>query len=159
FDIDQGFRGRGQFWFAVQKDIGAGSDFGGEHDGGDGEDKTLEPLAEPKVYNATWIGGGIDNPVDGNAAFRLKDNFAGQYHNSIFTDFRAYAIRIDDADTVARADEGRLRYDNNTWFNFGSYDGTLESLTLNGSDAELLMLSAERGNVVEDPQLAGVSRE
>ena len=50
FDIDQGYRGRGQFWFAIQKDGGAdgtgtGSSYGGEHDGGDGPYEDARPFA------------------------------------------------------------------------------------------------------------------
>lgn len=157
FDIDQGFRGGAQFWFGIQKDVGAGSNFGGEHDGGDGDDKSLEPFAEPKIYNATFIGGGPDNAQE-NGAFRLKDNFAGQYHNSVFTGFRDYAIRVDDDLTKAQINDGRLRYENNIWFDIGTYDGTPESLTRNASAEELLLVSADRGNQVVDPMLRGISR-
>jgi len=157
FDIDQGFRGRGQFWFAVQKDVGELSDFGGEHDGGDGDDKSLEPLAEPRIYNATYIGGG-PNGKSGKGAFNLKDNFAGQYHNSVFTGFRGYGVAVGGELTLARVNDGKLRYENNTWGDFGLNDGTLASLTLNGSAEELLLLAADRGNTVEDPALRGISR-
>ncbi len=158
FDIDQGFRGRGQYWFAVQKDVGAGSNFGGEHDGGDGDDKSLEPLAEPKIYNATFIGGGPDDAQE-NGTFRLKDNFAGQYHNSVFTGFRDYAVRVDDDLTKGQVNAGRLRLENNTWFDIGTFDGSLESLTKNSSTEELLLVSPDRGNVYEDPLLRGISRQ
>jgi hypothetical protein len=157
FDIDQGFRGRGQFWFAVQKDVGELSDFAGEHDGSDGDDKSLEPLAEPMIYNATYIGGG-PNGKSGKGAFNLKDNFAGQYHNSVFTGFRGYGVAVGGELTLARVNDGKLRYENNTWSDFGLNDGTLASLTLNGSAEELLLLAADRGNTVEDPALRGISR-
>ena len=39
FDIDQGYRGKNQFWFAIQKSVGTGSNYGGEHDGGDSPDQ------------------------------------------------------------------------------------------------------------------------
>ncbi|MEM7384688.1 MAG: hypothetical protein AAF514_07050, partial [Verrucomicrobiota bacterium] len=160
FDIDQGYRGKNQFWFAIQKNVGNGSNYGGEHDGGDSPDKTLEPFARSQVYNATFIGAGVGkgNPQD-NAAFRLKDNFAGQYHNSIFTDFADYAVRIDDPSTEERAaTDGDLSFQNNLWYDFGTYDGTLTSLTKNGSDAELHVVSPDNGNAYANPFLGGVSR-
>ncbi len=161
YDIDQGYRGRGQFLFAIGKNVGAGSNYGGEHDGGDSPDKTLEPYARSQFYNVTYIGSGAGdggNPQT-NAAFRLKDNFAGQYHNSIITDFKDYAVRIDDDPTKARVNDGDLFFGNNTWFGFGSGDGSdLGALTLNASAEELLVLAADRGNAVEDPQLRGISR-
>ncbi len=165
FDIDQGYRGRGQFWFAIQKDggadgLGTGSNFGGEHDGGDSPDKTLEPFARSKVFNATHIGAGASAPDYGqdNGAFRLKDNFAGQYHNSTFHDFLDEAMRIDDQDTRDRANSaGDLSFENNTWGAFGSSDGTAASLTKNGSAEEIAQLNT-KGNEIADPRLRGISR-
>lgn len=160
FDIDQGYRGRGQFLFAIQKDVGKGSNHAGEHDGGDSPNKTLEPFARSKFFNVTYIGSGVGgkNPQL-NSVFRLKDNFAGQYHNSVFTDFKAEALQIDDDLTKSRVNAGDLLFSNNTWFGFGTANGTdLASLTKNRSAEELLLLSADRGNRLENPNLRGVSR-
>ena len=164
FDIDQGYRGRGQFWFAIQKDGGAdgtgtGSNYGGEHDGGDSPTKTLEPFARVKVYNATWLGAGADATEYGqsNYAFRLKDNFAGQYYNSVFHDFEGKALRIDDASTLERANTaGDLYFENNTWGSFGASDGSVESLTKNSHPEEIAILNSN-GNEVADPAI--VSRK
>ena len=159
FDIDQGYRGRGQFWFAIGKPVGAGSNFGGEHDGGDSPNKTLEPFARTKVFNATYIGAGTGASFDqDNGAFRLKDNFAGQYHNSVFHDFKDHAMRIDDQSTRDRANSsGDLSFENNTWGSFGTATGTVASLTKNGSAEEIAQLNT-KGNVVELPELVGISR-
>ena len=54
FDWDQGYRGKGQFWFVVQED---GNDNGLEADG-DVDDFTKSPLTLGQIYNATFIGGG-----------------------------------------------------------------------------------------------------
>ena len=145
FDWDQGYRGRGQFWFALQKDVGAGSNYGAEMDGGDGDVKTLEPYAIPVILNATYIGSGSDgsNPQDTNAAWRMKENTGGKYYNSVFDDFRDYAIRIDDADTEAQYDAGNLASGGNVFGLFGDYDGTVASLARDGSTQELGMLNGE----------------
>ncbi|MFT5107513.1 MAG: hypothetical protein ACI9UA_003146, partial [Pseudoalteromonas tetraodonis] len=167
FDIDEGYRGRGQFWFAIQKDGGpagpnqkTGSNYGGEHDGGNGDDKTLEPFARAKVFNATFIGAGANAPNYGqeNSVFRLKENFAGQYHNSVFHDFQDHAIRIDDQDTRDRANtSGDLSFENNTWGEFGASTGTLASITKNGSAEEIAQLNT-KGNELASPRLRGISR-
>ena len=144
FDWDQGYRGRGQFWFAVQKNVGAGSNYGAEMDGGDGDDKTLEPYAIPVILNATYIGSGSVgtqlNPQT-NVAWRMKDNTGGKYYNSVFDDYKEYAIRIDDGPTRAQYDRGNLASGGNVFGKFGDYDGAIGSLTRNGSSQELGMLN------------------
>ncbi len=143
FDWDQGYRGRGQFWFALQKDVFDGSNYGAEMDGGDGDDKTLEPYAIPVILNATYIGSGANgnNPQENNAAWRMKDNTGGKYYNSVFDDFRDYAIRIDDSQTEDQYDAGNLASGGNVFGLFGDYDGTAASLANNGSTQELGMLN------------------
>jgi hypothetical protein len=81
FDYDEGWRGKGQFWFAVQDNNGDGlGDRGGEHDGGtDPEDGA--PYAHPIIFNSTYMGRGISA---GKRALTFRDNAAGEYHNSIF---------------------------------------------------------------------------
>lgn len=81
FDYDEGWRGKGQFWFTVQDDSGDGQgDRGGEHDGGtDPEDGA--PYAHPVIYNSTYMGRGISA---GKRALTFRDNAGGEYHNSIF---------------------------------------------------------------------------
>ena len=151
FDWDQGYRGRGQFWFAMQKDVGAGSNYGAEMDGGDGDDKTLEPYAIPVILNATYIGSGAkgNNPQT-NAAWRMKDNTGGKYYNSVFDDFKEYVIRIDDEATLAQYDAGNLASGGNVFGLFGDYDEAepVASLARNGSTQELGMLNGENNSNV-----------
>ncbi|MDA8991664.1 thrombospondin type 3 repeat-containing protein, partial [Opitutales bacterium] len=154
FDMDEGYRGKGQFWFAIQKNIGNGSDYGGEHDGGNSPDKTLAPFAHPTVYNATWIG------ASDNGAYRLKENFGGEYHNSIYTNFK-YAFRVDDAvdptqNIAKQIADGNLKFNNNIFWNMADYDGTTASLTKDG-DANELALYAQTGNAYINPFIRGIS--
>ncbi|MEM9723675.1 MAG: T9SS C-terminal target domain-containing protein, partial [Bacteroidota bacterium] len=83
YDYDEGFRGKGQFWFTIQDEDG---DRGGEHDGGT-DPETGEPFAIPIVYNATYLGSGNPNDESPSRALTLRDNAGGQYWNSIFADF------------------------------------------------------------------------
>ena len=80
YDYDEGFRGYGQFWVAIQDETGGSGDRLGEHDGGT-DPETGEPYAIPNIYNATYIGRGADA---GKRVITFRDNAGGKYYNSIF---------------------------------------------------------------------------
>ena len=156
FDYDEGWRGKGQFWFALQA-----SDTGnraGEHDGGtDPEDGT--PYATPTIYNVTYIGSGADGDNgDNDVVLKIRDNAGGQYHNSIFTDFVGEGVDIEDLDSGedsrSRLEAGDLLLANNIWWGFGS-GNTLEAIAPDDWTREHL---TGNGNEVVDPQLTGISR-
>jgi hypothetical protein len=111
FDLDQGYRGAGQFWLAVQNSVYA--DHAGEHDGGEssygGEDST--PYATPQLYNATYVGSGLDG--SGSTALNLRDNFAGSYFNSIFASFPEHVVSIEDVPGDGDGDS-RARFEDRT---------------------------------------------
>lgn len=165
FDIDQGFTGKGQFWFAVQDPEQA--DRTGEHDGGDSDlgpnGEASEPFATPQVYNATYIGSADGGA--GDVALKLRDNFAGSYFNSIFSGFPVEAIEIEDLDETdtgdsrARFEEGTLKLQNNIFHNFGA-GTTLRDLVENdGAFGDAVADSLDSwNNQIDDPQLANVSR-
>lgn len=120
YDYDQGFRGRGQYWFSIQNPDEAGR--AGEHDGGDTEVEAAG-FSLPLIANATYIGTGVDSAPagDGNdPAIRLRENAGGKYYNSIFTSFPGEAIRIDAEDTQDRFDAGDIAFEGNVFFNFGA---------------------------------------
>lgn len=84
FDYDEGWRGKGQFWFTVQDPNGEGNgDRGGEHDGGTDPEDGM-PYATPTIYNVTYVGRGIDA---GKRALTFRDNAGGEYHNGIFVNW------------------------------------------------------------------------
>src|SRR4029434_9863774 len=57
FDTDQGYRGKNQFWFSIQED--GKRDNGGEWNGEpNGIAVSNAPVANFKLYNATFIGAG-----------------------------------------------------------------------------------------------------
>ena len=163
FDSDQVWRGHNQFWFAIQKDIGNGSNYGAEQDGGDGDDKTLMPFSEPKIANATFIGSGVggSNPQD-NATFRWKDNAAPTYWNSVFTDYKQYGIRVDDDTTVVQINDGRASISGSVWGAFGTYDAGVGagSLTKDQKAAEIAIINGTNNTVVGDEIIvASISRD
>lgn len=149
FDYDQGFRGKGQFWFTIQ-DSDSGD--GGEHDG-DIDDDTKTPLSAPVVYNATFIGAGADSGTT-RRAFNIRDNAGAFYHNSIFTDFGGRGIDVQD-DSAGRVAAGDLDFTNNIWWAFGAGSTPAEIASAN---ALALFTEGDRNNEIVDPQLRGISR-
>ena len=168
FDYDEGFRGKGQFWFAIMSDVDGFGNRAGEHDGGTSpEDGT--PYAIPTIYNATYIGGGMDsNNSENDLVFIFRDNAGGQYMNSIFTDFSQSAIAIEDLtsgeDSRARFEAGDLALKNNIWYGFGNgsaFEGLANFVNSSGDvteSAAAYFNDAANGNTMVDPMLRGISR-
>ncbi len=157
YDYDQGFRGKGQFWFSIQDtDVASRA---GEHDGGDSvEDAT--PFSIPLISNVTYIGSGqFVNPVpggDGNdAVLKIRDNAGSKYYNSIFTEFRNKSVDIEDLtagqDSRARLEAGDIVITNNLFWNIGAAN----DFTTASSFARDILAAT---NSFTNPQLAGVCR-
>jgi len=77
FDMDEGYRGKGQFWLAIN---GPSSDHCAEHNGGDNPVHGL-PYSNPEIYNATYAGytGKPDQDL-----ISFSEDGTGHYANSIF---------------------------------------------------------------------------
>jgi hypothetical protein len=124
FDYDQGFRGTGQYWLAVQDNDRAGR--GGEHDGNDlGAFSDAPFTSRPVITNATYIGAGKNATNVGgdgsNNALQIRDQAGGEYYNSIFTDFPETAVSINTGDgTIDRVGAGDLFFENNAFYGFGA---------------------------------------
>ena len=156
FDYDEGFRGKGQFWFVIQ-DAETGNR-AGEHDGGTTpEDGT--PYATPVIYNATYIGSGaFSTNGDNDVVLKIRDNAGGKYHNSIFTAFAGEGVDIEDLDSGedsrARLEAGDLVLAHNIWWGFGAGED-LASIAPDEFVADHL---AANSNQIVDPLLSGISR-
>jgi hypothetical protein len=165
YDWDEGFRGKGQFWFAIQA-----TDVGGrvaEMDGATGNE-FFEPYAKPILSNVTYLGT-VDGFAAGDGAEMLmfRDNSGGEYHNSIFQDYDAasggLAITVEDvdnagskpADSRQRLEAGDLVLANNLWSGFAAGSALADFAP---QDFVQTMLAAN-GNEVGDPQLRGVDRD
>ena len=152
YDYDQSWDGKGQFWFSIQDQEGAR---GGEWDGSEASD--LNPKVSPVISHATFIGGGTTtvNP-DNNDALRIRNDGAAHVHNSVFTGFARRAIGIDN-NSWQRFLDGDITFDNNVFSDFVA--GSDFTSLVSAMDVPALVSHLEtRGNVVEDPALAGVSR-
>jgi hypothetical protein len=157
FDYDQGFRGYGQFWLAIQ-----GFDRGdriGEHDGGT-DPETGSPLATPTIYNVTYIGQG---DAAGKRTITFRDNAGGTYANSIFYN-QHHGIDIEYLATECswtRFENGDLHILNNVFYQIAdtmplfvkAYNGvTADQIT--AANDTLSSYFASQGNQVADPGLS-----
>lgn len=169
FDIDSGFTGLGQFWFALMNADTKNGDKGAEHDGetGSGNDATLGtsfsiPKTYAVVYNATYIG----NPNKSSTEpFRIRDNWGGEYHNSIFTDFGGSDKGIElEADGEARFAAGEVIFSGNTFYNGGSTTASEYGKAATTSIDTALdstfstTFSTATLNLIKDPALRSLNR-
>jgi hypothetical protein len=136
FDYDEGWRGRGQFWFGLHRNDGSAGrgDAMGEHDGGtDPTDGT--PYAIPVISNVTYVGAhpGIET---GTRLLHLRDNAGGKYLNSIFT-YCSEGIQIDQTsaaqDSYERFLQGDMVFANNLFWDIVTND----SWTANGAQRSI----------------------
>jgi hypothetical protein len=146
FDYDFGWRGKGQFWFALQAP-GTGTGRSGEHDGANPDGQA--PFSQPTIYNATYIGIGTSASASGGDANRalplsilFRDNAGGYYNNSVFTGFNGAAIGVEDrddteVDAYARFQAGDLGLSGNVFEGFGA-----------GTDAASLFVAVDQGEEV-----------
>ena len=154
FDYDEGFRGNGQFWFAIQAE-GDGNR-GCECDGGTNpEDGT--PYAIPTLANLTFIGSGAASAnADNDYAVIMRDNAGGRWYNSIFHDFGGAAVEIEDLasgqDSRARLESGDIAIENNIFGTFGTGALSDDAFTTD------YLSAAAQSNRQVDPQLRGISR-
>ena len=153
FDYDQGWRGKGQFWYTQQNlnDQTTG-DRGGEHDGGtDPEDAA--PYATPEIRNATYHGHGASRLLT------FRDNAGGHYINSIFVNWDK-GIDIEDLasgeDSRARLEAGDLSIEYNVFHSI-SAGSTLDALLVSSEGDDLSTHANINNNSVEDPGITATN--
>lgn len=170
-DWDQGWRGKGQFWFVLQGTDKAGA--AAEQDGAGG-DEHFEPYAIPQIYNVTYVGAGSNATPESDRGEMLmfRDNTGGFYHNSIFTEFNTdkggHALQIEDIDNAGsktedsrkRFEAGQLGLTHNIWWDFGAGNNLPDWIDAEDPafKNELLGYLAQNENAALDPQLRGIER-
>jgi hypothetical protein len=163
FDMDQGYRGKGQFWFGLHAPDLAGRAF--EHDGCEPDFAPCSDdiFTQGIISNLTYVGSGSGASPGGDNndfSFRLRQNAGTQLFNSVTTAVTGQVARIDGGDTepdaVDRFRAGDLRLENNVVFDFGagtSWDDLLR--TADDAKAELVAYM-DQNNQITDPMLAGI---
>jgi hypothetical protein len=137
FDLDEGYRGKGQFFLRAQgtlSSIGEKSDKGTEEDGGMGD--TTQPSTVATWYNWTQVGLGKGTSKK-NTAIHLRDGSGGRFYNSMFMDFGGACALIEgdagDADGDSASKFGETYVNNGL---FGAPDGAGVPTSGNGYDHE-----------------------
>ena len=166
FDWDEGFRGRGQFWFAIQDayipDEGYGR--GMELDGAIGDEKGT-PFAIPTLSNITVLGGGTGarpNAGDGSQLVIIRDNSGGKFYNSIFGDGAFFALTVEDVgseaefDSRRRLENGDIVFQNNLFWGFGN--GNTASDMFPQEFVRTNLTAASNDNRLSNFNLRGISR-
>lgn len=153
YDYDQGYRGKGQFWAAIQ-----GFDRGdrlGEHDGGT-DPETGEPYAIPEIYNVTYLGRGDGA---GKRVITFRDNAGGHYANSIFYG-QEKGIDVEllvNQCSYTQFENGNLTLKNNIFYNVGtpnlnvSAADDVDSTTAANANTALEAYYTTAMNTVTDP--------
>ncbi len=146
FDYDEGWRGLGQFWFAI-----VGFDKGdqpGEHDGPEG---TSTYLSYPQIYNATYIGpGDTAKSVKCPRVIHFKSKGSGVYANSIFAHFAKAGLELEDRpagqgdDSYAIMLRDSIEMLNNLWYSsHWTHIDSIVTATAGGEDATASQLKAK----------------
>ncbi len=154
FDTDQGYRGKNQFWFAIQEN--GKRDSGGEWNGEpSGIAVSNAPLATFEVYNGTWIGAGSGAGLTTvNHGLTIREYSSPRVYNSILTDFNqsnagTIGINISDARSGAMLTAGLLDLRENIVHGFN---------TVASANATVLFTDASRSNSTVNPLLVSISR-
>lgn len=146
FDYDEGWRGFGQFWFAI-----VGNDKGdqpGEHDGPEG---TSNLLSYPRIYNATYIGpGDTAKAVKCPRVIHFKSKGSGVYGNSIFAHYAKAGLELEDKpngqgdDSYAIMLRDSIKMLNNLWYSaHWTHIDSIVTATAGAEDATASQLKAK----------------
>jgi len=119
FDWTYGWKGKGQFWVAIQGDILA--DRGIEADN-NGSNKTSTPYSEPMLSNVTLVGSLIaktgddleSNPESGKTrAIKLREGTKGKLYNFVSYGFSS-GVEVEHDETLANVEDGSLIFANSS---------------------------------------------
>jgi hypothetical protein len=151
FDIDQGYHGKNQFWFALAAPDK--KDQGGEWNGEpSGIAVSNAPVGNFEIYNATYIGAGTNST--GNRAFISREYAAPKVFNSIFTEYNIGGNI--DTNSNNHFVSGLAKFQNNIFWNFAAA-GVPVNYWQNAFAAEALT-NAANNNLFVDPQITSISR-
>lgn len=168
FDWDESWKGKGQFWFSIQRDDIA--DAGWECDGSTPDD--LTPPSDPIVFNGTHIGSGPAAAAANPIGWLFRAGTKGYIANSIVTEMKGKGIEVQDhaatnSDAYGQLLAGDLMIKNNIFYNIGSttvIDGSANGIiriTASADDASataLITHLTSNSNQIANPALNHVSR-
>lgn len=159
-DWDLGWRGKGQYWLALQDE---NSDRCGEHDGAAPD--LEEPYSRPIIANVTYIGPGMNATESADEALLFRDRTGGIYTNSVFVNFPQYALQVEDrtdiADSYDHLSTGNLLLNCNYWWDFGAGTTWAELVSVEASFEDptasvLVNLMENTQNTIDDPMITSI---
>ena len=162
-DWDRGWRGKGQFWLALQDEE---SNRCGEHDGASPD--LEDPFSKPVVSNVTYIGPGMDAEDSASEALIFRDRSGGVYTNSIFIHFPKYAIAVEDrsdiTDSYDHLQTGDLLLNCNYWWDFGAGNAWTDLVNVSAqaedtTAAFLINLMETNQNTIADPMITNLDTD
>jgi len=155
FDYDIGFRGKGQYWFAVQQ-VGTGDKLIEGNGGIDPVNGT--PYSIPVIYNSTLIGAGKEfvkkvNTYSFNAGGILANSIMINQGKGIFVE---YVENSDDS--YKQFENGNLQIRNNMFYDVANNVAdsifnisAAEGVDISGQTAAIRAYFSAAGNEVSDP--------
>lgn len=156
FDYDEGFRGNGQFWAAIQDPLDA--DLLLEANGGI-QPENGRPLSAPRLFNLTLVGSGADGT---GTCIRFSRNAAGWISNSVILN-QANGMQIEFKpgveDSFEQFKAGDLQLQGNVFHDVAGNDSTLifnvysdnQALDLTEQNDLIRAHFSDAGNKVENP--------
>jgi hypothetical protein len=185
FDYQIGFTGALQFGLAYQSVAVANAAAGGGRHGIEGDNNEfgfdLEPRSNPNFCNLTLIGASrqTGGAIAGRSGANIRRGSAGKIFNSLFMDWTAGILDIDNTETINRAcdadslldasQEPRLLVSGIKGFNFGAdastgsamggpaFCSTADALWDKWGLAGLVDPASANGTAGTDPMLGGVA--
>lgn len=162
-DWDLGWRGKGQFWLAVQAEDG---DKCGEHDGA--KPDLAGQYSNPTISNVTYIGAGMNVTDGASEALLFRDRSAGSYSNSIFINFPQNAISVEDRsdidDSYDHIQSGELVLNCNYFWDFGAGNTwadlvNVKPLYADQTGSAVINMLESNQNTIADPLLMNLDTD
>jgi hypothetical protein len=163
FDWDQGWRGKGSFWFSIQAEDRADCTLEGKG----GVSKNIEDLSMPQIDRFTFIGPGQNALGKTPVAIQIKAKSGINLEHGIVIDFPAFAIEVEDKpgndDSMDRVKKSGIRFFANEFWKIGNRNSigavvkqgpVFDSNALGWFLAKLFI-----GNPFQDPKMFNISRE
>lgn len=169
FALDQGYMGKGQFWFVLQgtNDGANAVDVSGNFSG----QPVTSHYTRPTIFNATFIGRGSGAGGQVPAVY-VHNAGGGEFSNSLVTQFGGAGIEVEDVANPATLDSwSRLDDDTqissqfNVWWDFANGNelnstGVVQISPTPSAPSDLALVNQFRTfrNKASDPKMKGVSR-
>ncbi len=148
FDFDESWAGTIQFAFGLVGTTNGVGEHLFEYDGSEAANR--QPKTIGKIYNGTFIGGGVGGTNTASRGLRLREDAAAQFWNCIWTDVTDYMFRIEGT-SIDRMAAGESAFAANIINGYATLNrGNVPALTT--------ALGLNNNQIDVNPQLAGISR-